>query len=68
MDSVMRAWAGIVLGVLFSASIAFHGWQIYRFVNAGPRFTAYDGQRLCERVAALEEASGHRVGSCRFGD
>lgn len=31
------------------------------FVNKGPRFTAQDGQALCERVRALEERSyGYR--------
>ena len=28
--------------------------QIEKFMNAGPRFTAQDGQALCERVQALE--------------
>ena len=29
--------------------------QIQRFANKGPRFTAKDGQSLCERVAKLEK-------------
>lgn len=29
--------------------------QISRFMQQGPRFTAQDGQALCERVKALEE-------------
>jgi hypothetical protein len=28
--------------------------QMARFANKGPRFTANDGQGLCERVAKLE--------------
>lgn len=31
--------------------------KIKEFVNAGPRFTAKDGQELCERVAFLERQS-----------
>ena len=35
--------------------------KIQSFVAAGPRFTAADGQVLCERVKALEAASyGYR--------
>ena len=29
--------------------------QMSRFANKGPRFTAQDGQSLCERVRALEK-------------
>jgi len=29
--------------------------QMARFANKGPRFTAHDGQVLCERVKALEK-------------
>ena len=45
---------GIVLGIIFSLSLMVQVWQLYRFVNAGPRFTAQDGQALCERVQKLE--------------
>ena len=35
--------------------------QITRFMTQGPRFTAFDGQALCERIRALEEFSyGYR--------
>ena len=35
--------------------------QMKSFVSAGPRFTAQDGQELCERVKALETFSyGYR--------
>jgi len=46
---------GILLGILISASLGFQCWQLYQFVNIGSRFTAKDGQALCERVKALEE-------------
>ena len=52
---------GIVLGIVFSLSLIFQIWQLYRFVSAGPRFTAQDGQELCMRVQALESVSyGYR--------
>jgi hypothetical protein len=31
--------------------------RIESFINAGPRFTAKDGQKLCERVRELEKLS-----------
>lgn len=31
--------------------------QIEKFINAGPRFTAKDGQMLCKRVQELENLS-----------
>lgn len=35
--------------------------KLQTFVNAGPRFTAQNGQELCERVKALETVSyGYR--------
>lgn len=58
---------------LFVASIGFQIWQVYRFVNAAPRFTAQDGQALCERVKALEEHSygfanaGLKPLDCNYG-
>lgn len=30
---------------------------IDKFIGAGPRFTAYDGQELCERIRELETYS-----------
>lgn len=53
----LSKWVGIFLGLLFSASLAFQAWQLYRFVNAGPRFTAVDGDELCQRVRTLEQVS-----------
>ena len=50
----MRAVIGIALGAMVAASLAFQIWQLHRFINAGPRFTAADGQALCERVQKLE--------------
>lgn len=63
---------GIVLGLIVALSLSFQLWQLWRFVNAGPRFTTHDGQELCERVRRLESVSyGYRDGggaplSCRY--
>lgn len=38
-------------------SISFQVYHYNQFVNKGPRFTAYDGQELCERVKRLESES-----------
>lgn len=38
--------------------------KIAAFMSAGPRFTAEDGQRLCERIAELEK---HSIGFQRSG-
>lgn len=50
----------ILLGSLLSllvASLGVQFWQTWRFKQQGARFTAQDGQALCERVRALEQAS-----------
>lgn len=58
----------ILFGVSFAAIGALtYGWwvnherimaaqqaQIEKFMSAGPRFTAQDGQALCERIQKLE--------------
>lgn len=47
----------ILIGVIAALSLLFQAWQLHRFISAGPRFTAQDGQTLCERVAELERHS-----------
>lgn len=37
--------------------VAVQAAQYNHFMSRGPRFTAYDGQELCERVKLLEDAS-----------
>ena len=45
---------------------------IEKFISAGPRFTAYDGQELCERVRELEtysygyKDSGRKPLNCNY--
>lgn len=66
-------WLGIALGALFAASLGFQAWQVGRFVQQGARFTAQDGQALCERVRVLEARSygyrdaGQTPQPCRYG-
>lgn len=40
--------------------------QLQSFVNKGPRFTAQDGQELCERVKALETSLGKPQLDCLY--
>lgn len=47
----------LILVVVIAFSITFQLVQLWQFVRVGPRFTAHDGQELCERVKALEERS-----------
>lgn len=50
------------LSVLLMIAILIFGsfqiLQFYRFIYAGARFTAADGQELCLRVARLENPPG----------
>lgn len=77
MVTLKRRWAvalGSVLGALFAASLLFQAWQLWRFVHQGARFTAADGQALCERVRTLEEMSygfkdaGKTPLDCNYGN
>lgn len=57
-------WKLIVLALfLWSAANTWQQLdQANRFIQQGPRFTAQDGQALCERVRALEATSyGYRA-------
>lgn len=60
-----RGWKWAVL-ILFLWS-ALSTWrqleQAQQFMAQGPRFTAQDGQALCERVAKLEP----QPQECRYG-
>lgn len=44
-------------GIILFSMISFQFYQYSEFVKKGPRFTAYDGQELCERVKRLENES-----------
>lgn len=63
----MKHYIGILIGVLAALSIAFQGYQLYKFVNAGKRFTADNGRLLCERVAVLERRTGSQELPCDSG-
>ncbi|HOW75603.1 MAG TPA: hypothetical protein PK959_06685 [Candidatus Competibacteraceae bacterium] len=71
MDTLKRSLLIAVL-LIATLSLGFQLWQGWQFFKAGPRFTAQDGQALCERVAALErhsigfQQSGSISPPCRF--
>lgn len=46
-----------LFGVILMFMIAYQLIQDSQFIKKGPRFTAYDGQELCERVKRLESES-----------
>lgn len=54
MGSTLKMVGVALLLVFVIGSGSFQLWQLYNFIHAGPRFTAYDGHELCMRVAALE--------------
>ena len=57
---------GIALGIIAAASITTQFIQSQRFMQKGPRFTAQDGQHLCERIQHLEQASRLTPGPCHY--
>jgi hypothetical protein len=63
----LKSWLTTVIGGVFLLSVLFQFWTFYRFVNQGPRFTAADGQALCQRVQALERQSSAQISPCPYG-
>lgn len=57
---------GITLGLIAAGSITMQFIQSQKFMQAGPRFTAQDGQLLCERIQRLESAAGRPTEPCRY--
>lgn len=57
---------GIILGIIVATSIVTQFIQSQRFMQQGPRFTAIDGQALCQRIQRLEQTSGFTPGSCDY--
>lgn len=56
-------WKIVVVALFLWSAVNtwYHLDQATRFIQQGQRFTAADGQVLCERVKALEAASyGYR--------
>lgn len=50
----------LLIGLLLFIAVlplGFQFWQSWSFQQQGPRFTAQNGQELCERVAELEKYS-----------
>jgi hypothetical protein len=55
--------------VLLVAMVLIVGWQVldyFHFRQAGPRFTASDGQELCWSVQELQRYNGLPVRECEF--
>lgn len=50
-----------------SLILAAQNERIRAFMAAGARFTAQDGQRLCERIADHERYHGLPSRPCEFG-
>lgn len=60
MVKVKQVLIGLLLALVVTP-MGFQLWQIWNFQQQGARFTAQDGQQLCERVADLERRSyGYR--------
>lgn len=57
VEIVTKHWIGIIVAIVVSLSVGFQIFQVYSFMNQGKRFTAKDGQELCERLAVLERHS-----------
>lgn len=57
---------GIFIGLIVSISIVFQIGQFYRFIQAGPRFTAHNGQELCERIQKLEQQVQVAIRPCDY--
>jgi hypothetical protein len=44
----------VLLAIVVAAMVGFQVVDYLRFRTAGPRFTADDGQSLCERVQRMD--------------
>lgn len=57
-EKLIVVFGGILFAAVFGLQV-YHAYtfniKLNSFVNKGPRFTASDGQGLCERVAELEK-------------
>jgi len=56
-------WPTLVLGALVMVMMIFITLDYFLFRHQGARFTAADGQALCERVQALESSPA----PCEYG-
>lgn len=50
-----------ILGIAVVILATFQVYHYNQFMSKGPRFTAYDGQELCERLRALERRVGTTI-------
>lgn len=56
----------ILLSTLIAGTIGFQLIKAGQFISKGPRFTAQDGQQLCQRIQHLERRAGLPVEPCLF--
>jgi len=56
-------WPTLVLGAVVTVMMIFMMLDYFLFRHQGARFTATDGQALCERVQALESSPA----PCQYG-
>jgi len=58
----IRKWLFRSLIAIVLLSMTIQGFQLIKFISAGPRFTAQQGQELCLVVAELaKESYGYRA-------
>lgn len=50
----MKSLGVVVLGIILIVSLSVQFYSFYRFKSVGARFTAQDGQNLCQRIQILE--------------
>jgi hypothetical protein len=66
--------AGALIGYLWVGTVQQHQHnakilaQLESFKSKGPRFTAQDGDDLCQSVQELQRQAGLKVRECRFGE
>lgn len=63
----------LVFTVLLFCSLTTHFYFYYefqertqKFMSVGKRFTANDGQSLCERISVIEVMNGLEAASCLY--
>jgi hypothetical protein len=61
---VLSIFFGTIVGVIFAGSVGFQGYQLYKFMHAGARFTANDGKELCEHMNII---AMHSIGFQQSG-
>ncbi len=58
----------IIIGAIIIFSVLFQIFHLYKFVNAGKRFTSQDGQELCYSIRELQRINGLPERECKYGE